>query len=325
MRAGVAIALVASTLLAPFLARPARAYVRATNDTGAPLYWPTSCAAATVYLNGFSTMTSDEVAKAVAAAAHAWSPSEVACPGPDGDGGSGHPYFEIVPSLSLSGPAPSVAYDGKNSIIFQTASWDQPPELIAFTAHFSRPDGQIVDTDMEVNAAPNAEIIWANLDSGSPPPTHGQVRIDLQTALTHEFGHFIGLAHTCVHIGFDSPAAPDDDQGQPVAECPDVPPCPPGDTPQQQSVMWFNVCAESIAKRVLTSDDARAVCDIYPAAQDPHACSSNLPDDGCGCATGGAAQWAKVASLTLLALGMAVTQARQRRGLRPDRARRAAP
>ena len=49
-----------------------------------------------------------------------------------------------------------------------------------------------------------------------------------------------------------------------------------------------------ISKRVLSPDDIRAVCETYPAERDPHACTLDLPDDGCGCAAGGdpeAARW----------------------------------
>lgn len=326
MRARIATAFVAATVMLALFARPASAYVHALNDSGAPFYWPTnsSCAAVTIYLNGFTMMTSDEVAKAIAAAAHAWSPSQVTCPGPNGDAGTTHPYFEIVPSMSTGGPVPEVGNDGKNSIIFQTTDW--PPELatevIAFTSHFSTRSGEIVDTDMEINATLGSS--WANLDPGSTATGHGQDPIDLQAAITHEFGHFLGLAHTCFNVGVDQlPVSATDDQGQPVPDCP-TPPSTPGDVPQAQSVMWFFVehGLASIPKRVLSPDDVRAVCDLYPAARDPHLCALNLPDDGCGCATGG--HEPAGAALSLLALGIAVAHARRRRRLRSDRDRRAA-
>jgi MYXO-CTERM domain-containing protein len=322
MRARIATAFAAAALISTLTARPAGAYVRAINDFGAPFYWPTntSCAAVTIYLNGFLTMTSDEVAKSIAAAAHAWSPSEVTCPGPNGDAGTGHPYFEIVPSMSTGGPVPEVANDGKNSIIFQTTDWTLDSTIIALTSHFSTPSGEIVDTDIEINAV---NPTWANLDpdDGSFGSSHLGDEIDLQTAVTHEFGHFLGLAHTCVHAVFDPPAASVDDQGHPVPECPD--PATSGDLPQSQSVMWFFVEPESTTKRVLAPDDVHAVCDLYPAAQDPHLCTLNLPDDGCGCAAAGS-QGPRGAALSLLAFGAAVAHARRRRRLRSDRDRRAA-
>jgi MYXO-CTERM domain-containing protein len=264
-------------------------------------------------------MTADEVAKSIAAAAHAWSPSEVTCPGPGGDAGSTHPYFEIIPSLSSGGPVPEIGYDGKNSIIFQTSAWDAGAEVIAATSHFSTPDGAIVDTDIQINAVVGSA--WANLDPGSTIGGHIDA-VDLQTAMTHEFGHFLGLAHTCVNVGVDAPAQPTDDQGAPVPDCPTEPVCPPpSDVPQAQSDMWFFVCPDSIAKRVLSSDDVRAVCDLYPAAQDPHSCTANLPDDGCGCRTGGRTS---AGGAALLALAVATALMRRRR-LRSDRDRRAAP
>jgi MYXO-CTERM domain-containing protein len=316
MRARIATAFVTAALISTLTARPAAAYVRGVTDQSKVLYWPTSCAAVTIYLNGFSMMTSDEVAKSIAAAAHAWSPAEVTCPGPNGDGGSGHPYFEIVPSMSTGGPVPEVATnDGKNSIVFQTTEWIHDPTAIALTQHFSGPVGEIVDTDIEINAV---GFTWANLDPGSPVLGHNPDAIDLQTAITHEFGHFIGLGHTCFHAGLDL-SIPNDDQDQPIPTCPD-PPSTPADVPQAQSVMWFFVDHGSTTKRVLAPDDVRGICDIYPPAQDPHACALNLPDDGCGCAAAGT----HGPPLSLLALVAAVAYARRRRGLRSDRDRRAA-
>ncbi|HEY5090269.1 MAG TPA: hypothetical protein VIK30_09870, partial [Polyangia bacterium] len=200
MRARIATAFVAAVVISTLSQRPAAAYVRGVSEQGYPLYWKGSCAAVTIYLNGFSMMTSDEVAKAIAAAAHAWSPAEVTCPGPSGDGGNSHPYFEIVPSMSAGGPVPGVGPDGKNSIIFYTETWPEDPEFIALTQHFSRPNGEIVDTDIEINAV---DFTWANLDPGSTALAHTPDAIDLQTAITHEFGHFIGLGHTCFHAGVD--------------------------------------------------------------------------------------------------------------------------
>jgi MYXO-CTERM domain-containing protein len=319
MRARVATALALATAVfaAPPIAGTAHAYVRAINDYGAAFYWPSSCANVTIYLNGFTMMTAAEVAKSSAAAAHAWSPSEVTCPAPSGDGGSTHPYFEIIPSMSTGGPVPEVAYDGKNSIIFQTSTWADGGEVIAATSHFSTPNGAIVDTDIQINAVVGSD--WINLDPGATANGHlGDSPIDLQTALTHEFGHFLGLAHTCVNVG-DAPAQTTDDQGAAVPACPD-PPATPDDVPQAQAVMWFFVDRSSIAKRVLSPDDVRAVCDLYPAAQDPHACSANLPDDGCGCRTGGGTS---AGGAALLALALSAALARRRR-LRSDRDRRAA-
>ena len=73
--------------------------------------------------------------------------------------------------------------------------------------------------------------------------------------------------------------------------------------------MWYVVYQQSTAKRVLTADDARGVCTIYPSASDPHACTQNLPDDGCGCAAAGAST-GSVASFGLILLALAMRRRR---------------
>ena len=268
--------------------RPARAYVHAISTAGSPLFWPTSCESVTIYLNGFTGLTSDQVAEAVAAAAHAWSPEAVTCPTGAGDGGAGHPYFEIIPSLSSGGPVPGIANDGKNSIIFQSSDWDGPSDGLAFTSHFSDSAGRILDTDIAINAnSPGGSGVWADLDPGAPPSEHGIPRFDLQTALTHEFGHFLGLAHTCVGgSGSDegSDQSPTDDQGLAVPACE---PLTAANEQAQQAVMWYEIDNDSVTKRALAPDDVRGVCGLFPPGQSPATCSANLPDDGCGCTAGG--------------------------------------
>ena len=299
---------------ASLVARGADAYVRATSDAGKPLSWSSSCETVTIYLNGFTAMTPDEVAKSIAGAAAAWGPDEVTCPAATGDGGSGHPYFQILPALSSGGSVPGFGHpDGKNSIVFQTTNWDEDAAAVAVTSVFKEPSGNIVEADIEINATDPQDIAWANLDPGSPPEKNGIQRFDLQTAMTHEFGHFLGLAHTCIgagNDGNDQALSAKDDQGQPV------PDCATAGAPENQAVMWYVVDAESITKRVLTTDDARGVCAIYPPSVNPPACTQNTPDDGCGCAATGphAGGWAGGA-LMLLALAVA----RRRRRRRPIR------
>ena len=293
--------------------RTAQAYVRSVNQVDTQLYplsWPSSCETVTIYLNGFTAMTPDEVAKSIGAAAAAWGPDSVTCPADTGDGGNGHPYFEILPQLAAAGSVPGTG----NSIVFETTNFDGPYEALAFTAVAREPNGQIVGATIEINAT-NPEVVWANLDPGAPPPKHGELPFDLQTVMTHEFGHFLGLAHTCIGGGSsdngDSP--PDgskDSAGQLIPACTD----PPDSTnaTQAEAVMWYEIKNESITKRALTTDDARGVCAIYPSASDPHSCTQNLPDDGCGCATAGAAP-GPLAAVTLGALALAACCRRRRR------------
>ena len=82
--------IVAAVIALTIITSTAHAYVQKRNDSGLPEYWQASCASVTVYTNGFSMMTRDEIAKSIGAAAQAWSPGAVSCP----DGG--HPSIEIV-------------------------------------------------------------------------------------------------------------------------------------------------------------------------------------------------------------------------------------
>jgi MYXO-CTERM domain-containing protein len=322
MRGALRALVIAGTLIAAFVsARPARAYVHSViqvDGKANPLYWASSCETVTIYLNGFSAMTPDEVAKSIGGAAAAWGPNAVTCPTETGDGGNGHPFFEILPQLSTGGSVPAVVNDGKNSIIFDTLGSDLGPEVLAFTSVSKEPNGHIVDADIEINAG-SPDILWANLDPGTPPATNGQLRFDLQTVMTHEFGHFLGLAHTCVTtvtggytttVSSDSDSPPPgskDDSEQLIPDCTDPP--EPTNATQAEAVMWYVIDQESITKRVLTADDARGVCAIYPAASDPHSCTQNLPDDGCGCAAAGAST-GDVATFVLVLLALTIRRRR---------------
>src|SRR5579863_3474723 len=126
------------------LERPAAAFVQSVTTTTPQngLAWSSSCETATIYLNGFTGMTSDEVAKSIGAAAAAWGPDEVTCPNATGDGGSGHPYFQILTQLATGGVSPGIAQDGKNTITFVTSDWSMTgadPAALAFTSVWKYP------------------------------------------------------------------------------------------------------------------------------------------------------------------------------------------
>lgn len=259
----------------------AHGFARTETADGHAFFWKTSCAPFTVYLNGFdhstrSHMTANEIEKSVAAAAHAWSTDQVVCP----TGGS--PYLELVPTLAAeSAKPPAVAWDGRNTVIFRTDSWSQSGSGkayndggLALTSVTARLDGHIVDVDMEINAV---DFVWMNLDPGvAVPGGHtGDVFVyDLQNALTHEFGHAIGMAHSCFDPNLNPGTAWPTFNGVRVPDC----------NTASASVMSPTAAPGDVNKRSLTQDDVAAVCEAYPPSVTPEACSLDVAAPGCAVA-----------------------------------------
>ncbi|HSZ83307.1 MAG TPA: hypothetical protein VLA14_13550, partial [Polyangia bacterium] len=293
-----------AAILGGLSAGRAQAYVRSTTDAGAKYHWNETCVPVTIYLNNFTTtpaasgMTATDVIKSVTAAAHAWSPDSVTtCPG------ATSPSFEIVPSVAPdAAKPPKVAWDGKNTIIFRTEMWsmsgeantmDYDPAGLAVTTVTARGDGHIVDVDMEVNGVSQT---WMNLDPGIYPPSNhdqGADVYDLQNALTHEFGHFIGLAHTCYSPPSTTSSTtsihPVDNTGARVPDCDDETEAEAA--AEMNSVMWWQTDPGSINKRTLYPDDINAVCGIYPQARPAPACALDQVNPGCAVAPRVARRW----------------------------------
>ena len=202
------------------LERDASAYVRKLTDSGLPEYWSQSCLPVTVFMGGFTEMKRDEVAKSVAAGAHAWGPNAVSCF--DGT----RPYIEIVTNIASDEQAARLrANDGYNYLTFVVDGWGdplpdgsfRPSNALAVTATWHRPDGRIVGADIELNADPLFGILWRNVDPGvDPGGGNGLLLADLQNAVTHEMGHLLGFGHTCRNFD-EEPSV--DDQGEPVPDC----------------------------------------------------------------------------------------------------------
>jgi hypothetical protein len=142
--------------------------------------------------------------------------------------------------------------------------------------------GEIADSDIEFadwNGAGRGEPLLPRPSTPAPDgwyftcgtgeprcTTYGEpgcIYVDLQSNVTHEVGHFIGLAHPC-------------DLGN--ADC--------GQTsPYRSLVMFPSAIAGDTSKRVLTADDRAGVCAIYPVGGSTSTCAAQKKSGGC--ASGG--------------------------------------
>jgi hypothetical protein len=281
----------------------AQAYVRYKAADGSPYAWTTSCVQITGYPQDFPDMTADEVLNAASAAAQVWTELAQDCT-----------YLSIGVELS-SKNTPTARRDFRNSLIFRHVDWCSPadspwtcsydPSALAITTVFTNgKDGQIQDADIEVNSR-----WWQWADLVAHPDWAG-TKQDLQNALTHEFGHLIGLDHTCYNPGSTQPT---DNTGAPV------PSCNGASAAVRATTMFASAIQGDLSKRTLEADDKQAVCDIYPLSRDPASCpDGTVPRAGCSVTSPAPAGRTGPWSILTVLLGLSL----RRRGPRARRARR---
>ncbi len=193
--------------------------------------------------------------------------------------------------------------------------------IVALTTVLYDPStGRTFDADMEVNgwdgrgggtplrptgpgATPNPHgyyfTCW-DQPPAQPCTAYGQTGCagyDLRNTVTHEAGHFIGLAHPCELVA-----------GAGVPTCGS--PLPAWETvPYAERTMYPSTSLGETSKRALSPDDVAGVCAIYPR------------QGGCGCGSGGAPGLA-AALLAALALRPRVRRRARPRTPRPAACRR---
>lgn len=191
---------------------------------GIPLAWPTRCIGFSLQRNALPGRISLDQATNIAHLAFAaW--QDTKCPG-----------TEEHPSLRFADLGP-VACDrheynqnqgNANIIMFRTGSWPYAHSgntLALTTVTYNVDTGEIYDADIEVNGTMPISV-------GSP------VQYDLQSILTHEVGHFLGLAHSN----------------------------------QPDATMYDKYQAGSTELRTLKADDIEGICKIYPPNRQTPAC-----------------------------------------------------
>ena len=279
----------------------ARAYVQRRSDTGIPLVWPARNMSLVGYSNGISTMTFEQIRDAMTQSVSPWTKSDPAV--------AAKMCTDLTMSLQVLGVdqvPPGAIRDNKNIIAIRGDTWEHDPGALALTSVFYlNKTGKIVEADLEANAV---DFRWGDVTTDSRPQLQ-----DLQNALTHEMGHFIGLDHPCYLV---VPKV-DNETDQHGAR---VPYCGDGASVTdviRDATMYPSADSGDTSKRSLSPDDQQAVCDLYPLQP------AIASDGGCACVvapraagTGGV----DAAAISLAALGLWI--ARTRRGPQARRAKR---
>jgi hypothetical protein len=302
-------------------ARPALGYVRArTDSTNVPYFWrdPRVILELATPPDGIG-ISASEFRTAATAAVNAWSKPTLGC---------------TEANLTLTGAMVEdqiAKRDGHDRIILRTGAWCRDPaamtdchadNLVALTTSFVRnspgaaDDGQILEADIEVNSV---YFSFALIPSGPVPAGEYHVEYyDLTSALTHEAGHFLGLAHDCRQSGEIILV---DEYGVAAPDCSSA-------AAQTAAVlddtMYPVLNPLDVTQRTLAGEDVKAACDIYPLGSlDSDTLQGNL---GCAVAParpsgalGSFGAGASVGEAAAAALAAQVVRLRQRRRSRGRR------
>jgi hypothetical protein len=142
------------------------------------LFWRNQCTSYSLQRNASSQIALGDAQRVAAQAFSTW--SAASCP----NGGTPSILATAFPPVDCASP------QHNNAIVFQDAEWPytDSANAIGFTTlTVWQPTGEILGAEIEVNTA-HFKIVA----SGSPPAG----AYDLTTILTHEAGHFLGLAHS---------------------------------------------------------------------------------------------------------------------------------
>ncbi len=216
------------------------------DDCGTPLFWRRPCIGISLQKDGTQQIALAAVETVVQKAFDSWQQA---------DCGGGPPGIKVLLAEPVS--CDQVEYNQRggnaNIIMFRDDSWPHQGmgnTLALTTVTYSLDSAEIFDADMEVNSTPSTTLTVG--DSG--------VQFDLQSIVTHEVGHVLGMAHS----QFDN------------------------------VTMAIEYIPHTTDIRVLSSDDEAAICDAYPptdaAACDTTprhgfkaTCGPGPPDDGGDC------------------------------------------
>jgi len=250
---------------------------------GNMLWWTNLCVGYNLQEKGSPDIAFNTVSDIAWSSFSAW--TQVTC----SDGKS--PTMQIHDMGSV--PCDAVEYNQRagnaNIVMFRTGKWphSKGASTIALTTvTFNSETGEIYDADMEINSGPD-------LAGGTITVGETEIGYDLQSVITHEAGHFYGLAHS----------------------------------PVEGATMKATYDVGSTKMRTLEDDDIAGICEMYGSTRPYVACDPTprhgfqstcgqpaASDDDSSCSTSAAAghsSFGGVFSLALVALGVAAVRLRR--------------
>ena len=254
-----------------------------------PLAWRQRCTSISLSRLGSTSLPEDRIRAVLRRSIDTW--EQVECPG----GGTTGLHVEILPELNECESASHFTDSGNvHSVVFISEGWVDERmhngDAYAVTLVWHDPrSGAIWDVDMEINeeltGVEPGPAMYGECDGVETCPDG---IVDLQNVVTHEMGHYFGLAHT------------------------------PVDT---LATMYAMAVSDETLKRTLEPDDIEGLCAIYPPGALPETCDVtprgglNLACErsGCDCGIAGAGPDRSQPAIAMLGLiGMAVALRRRR-------------
>jgi hypothetical protein len=186
---------------------------------GQPLAWQSNCVTVSVQAAGApkQNIDYDAAAGSVTRAFAAW--TNAAC-----TGGTPSITVHVTGPISCEASEYNSAGGNANIVVFREDTWPYVggEDALGLTrVRFEPATGAIWDSDIEVNA------VDASLSIGDPVPPNS---VDLDSLLTHEAGHLLGMAHTL----------------------------------DNTATMFAGYQEGTNTLRTLAADDVKGICAIYP-------------------------------------------------------------
>lgn len=259
---------------------------------GVYLFWRNACVSFALNQNASRSIPFDDAKRIIDSSFATW--AAVKCPDTNESLGIAAADLGAVACGEVRYNADSA---NQNVIVFRDDGWpynDPYSTLGLTTVTFNADTGEIYDADMELNSS------GRNLSITDQVPTNG---FDLASVVTHEAGHFFGLAHAT----------------------------------DSKSTMYASYKPGTTQLRTLAQDDIKGICAIYPStternvslsvsengtvladACDPtprhgftSQCTKSATKDKCSASSGTLSSWGMSATVTVVAAGLLFARRRR--------------